>query len=145
MLNQYQMPCNIAQTLNMIGDKWTLLILHEIASGKQTYKELQESLAHIPTNLLSTRLKTLEEDHLIQCELYQNHPPRYAYSLSDSGKDLEDIFNAIILWGEKHVNTCHKQLVHKQCKHPISMKYYCKECNTYIESDEIECKDLKEY
>ena len=55
MKSSYNLPCNIAQTLNIIGDKWSLLIIHELAIGHNTYKEIQNGLTGIPTNLLSTR------------------------------------------------------------------------------------------
>ena len=97
MKNTYSIPCNIAQTLNLIGDRWTLLILHRLLIGKGTYKELQDSLEGIPSNLLSGRLKSLEADGLVGSELYQQHPPRYRYSLTTSGGDLKDIFNAFML------------------------------------------------
>ncbi|MDF2474251.1 MAG: hypothetical protein K0R21_2033, partial [Anaerocolumna sp.] len=60
MKNQYNLPCNIAQTLNIIGDKWTLLILRQLTTRHNTYKEIQEDLEGIPSNLLSERLKSLE-------------------------------------------------------------------------------------
>ena len=65
MKKQYDMHCNIAQTLNLIGDRWTLLILHAVREGRRTYKDLQEGLEGIPTNLLSSRLKSLCEDELL--------------------------------------------------------------------------------
>ena len=86
MKKQYDIECNIAQTLNLIGDKWTLLILHGVKMGYQTYKELQENLPGIPTNLLSNRLKTLCEDGLLNCELYSKHPPCLLYT-SDAADD----------------------------------------------------------
>ncbi len=63
MSQQYPFQCNIAQALNIIGDKWSLLILHGIMSGHQTYKEIYNSLeGQIASNLLSSRLKALEAD-----------------------------------------------------------------------------------
>lgn len=60
MKNQYNLPCNIAQTLNIIGDNGRHLILHQLLIGHDTYKEIQDGLDKIPTNLLSERLKTME-------------------------------------------------------------------------------------
>ena len=97
MKNLYDLPCNIAQTLNIIGDKWTLLILRQIMIGHDTYSEILQNLEGIPTNLLSDRLKSLAEDELISSELYQEHPPRYRYILTKGGMDLNDVFNSIIL------------------------------------------------
>lgn len=141
MKNQYNLPCNIAQTLNVIGDKWTLLILHQLMIGHDTYKEIQEGLDKIPSNLLSERLKGLESDGLITAELYQHHPPRYRYLLTESGMDLEDIFYSIILWGDKHLEVCNKQLQHTECKHRLEHQYYCPKCQKVIPKTEISVCD----
>lgn len=138
---QYNLPCNIAQTLNIIGDKWSLLILHRILTGCETYKDIQDGLEGIPTNLLSERLKTMEGDELIIRELYQDHPPRYKYTLTEKGFDLVDVFNSLMLWGQKHLNKCYKNLVHKDCKGNIEHKYYCPECNKFIDINDLEVID----
>lgn len=137
MKNLYNLPCNIAQTLNIIGDKWTLLILRKIMIGHTTYKAMQEGLDGIPTNLLSERLKSLEADGLIISELYQKHPPRYQYLLTQSGMDLADVFNSLIMWGEKHLKVCYKQLNHTQCGHKIEHQYYCPKCDQVVEREDI--------
>ncbi|WP_019228815.1 helix-turn-helix domain-containing protein [Sedimentibacter sp. B4] len=134
---QYNLPCNIAQTLNIIGDKWSLLILHQLLIGRETYKEIQDGLEGIPTNLLSERLKSMETDELILRELYQSHPPRYKYTLTDKGFDLVDVFNSLMMWGEKHLNKCYKTVVHKNCGGKVEHRYYCPECGNYINSDEL--------
>ena len=135
-MKQYNLNCNIAQTLNIIGDKWSLLILHEMFMGRETYKEIQDNLEGIPTNLLAERLKTLEGDNLVKRNIYQSNPPRYKYSLTEKGYDLEHIFNSLILWGQKHLNTCYKKLVHKNCKSLIEHRYYCPNCNKNVSVDE---------
>lgn len=143
MKNQYQLSCNIAQSLNLIGDRWTLLILHAIQVGNHTYKQLQEALIGIPTNLLSNRLKSLEEDGLIECVLYQDHPPRYEYRLRESGSDLSAVYIAIAQWGEKHLQEkCPKTVVHTTCHHTVTPVYYCEECDAYIEADQVEMKEI---
>jgi len=141
MKNQYVLPCNIAQTLNIIGDKWSLLILHQIFCGNETYKEILDGLETIPTNLLSERLKNLESDQLINRDLYQAHPPRYKYTLTQKGSDLEDVFVSLILWGEKHLNKCYKKLVHEDCGKLIEHKYYCPTCNKYLSKEELAVMD----
>jgi len=144
MKNQYNLPCNIAQTLNIIGDKWSLLILHQLLIGHDTYKEMQDNLDGVPSNLLSERLKSMEGDKLIEKELYQAHPPRYKYCLTEKGYDLEDVFNSLILWGEKHLDKCFKKLVHKECRHSIEHRYYCSHCSKEIKLKDIDVSDPKE-
>lgn len=141
MKNLYNLPCNIAQTLNIIGDKWTLLILSQLMKGHDTYKEIHENLEGIPSNLLSDRLKCLESDGLISTALYQSHPPRYRYILTDSGKDLSDVFNSIILWGDRHLKKCYKELTHSDCGHKIELQYYCPNCAKAIDKNEINVTD----
>ncbi|NLK65739.1 MAG: helix-turn-helix transcriptional regulator [Tissierellia bacterium] len=129
-MKQYNLHCNIAQTLNIIGDRWSLLILHQIFLGSETYKELLENLEGIPTNLLAERLKTMESDNLIERNIYQSHPPRYKYVLTEKGRELEDVFNSLIMWGQKHLNKCYKKLVHGSCGSVIEHRYYCPKCGS---------------
>ena len=135
MKKQYDIDCNIAQTLNLIGDKWTLLILHAVKVGFKTYKELQENLPGIPTNLLSNRLKTLCEDDLLDCELYSKHPPRYQYNLTDKSNDLDDI--ALIIWGDHHLQKSFKCLNHKDCDGNVRIVYVCEKCGKELSKDEL--------
>ncbi|CAG7657479.1 winged helix-turn-helix transcriptional regulator [Paenibacillus allorhizosphaerae] len=133
MKERYDLPCNIAQTLNMIGDRWTLLILHDILVGRTTFNEIKKSLTGISSKILSDRLKHLEEHGLIVSSLYTDHPPRYKYTLTDSGKDLSHVFNAFIYWGEQHLAKCYKKLVHRSCKHEVEPAYYCPHCEKNVE------------
>ena len=138
MSHQYPFQCNIAQALNIIGDKWSLLILHGIMSGHQTYKEIYNSLeGQIASNLLSSRLKALEADGLISSDLYQKHPPRYRYTLTPAGEDLNIVFNSLVLWGEKHLTTCYKRLIHKNCNHTVETHYYCPHCQQTVAEDQL--------
>ncbi|CRZ35306.1 HxlR family transcriptional regulator [Herbinix hemicellulosilytica] len=141
MKNLYNLPCNIAQTLNIIGDKWTLLIIRQLMLGYDTFKEIQDRLIGIPTNILSDRLKSLEKDGLITSQLYQSHPPRYKYFLTDSGLDLADVFNSIILWSERNLKKCHKILTHSECGHKIELTYYCPNCGKTIKREDINVTD----
>ena len=111
--------------------------------GYDTYSSIQERLEGIPSNLLSNRLKALEQDGLITAKLYQSHPPRYRYLLTESGRDLSDVFNSIILWGEKNLQKCHKKLTHSDCGHKIELTYYCPKCNKTINREDIVVTDSK--
>jgi len=133
----YNLPCNIAQTLNIVGDRWTLLILHEILIGNTRFNDIKSNLNGISSNLLSDRLKHLEDNELIASELYSTHPPRYAYTLTESGRDLEDVFNAFILWGEKHLEKCYKNLVHDKCNHSVTITYYCPHCEKTVDQPSV--------
>ena len=69
---RYNLPCNIAQSLNIIGDRWSLLIIHEIFNGQNQFNEIKKAVPGISSNLLSERLKYLEKQGLIQSALYSS-------------------------------------------------------------------------
>lgn len=126
MKTRYNLPCNIAQSLNIIGDRWTLLVVHEILNGQTLFNEIKKALPGISSNLLSERLKYLEEEGIIASELYSDHPPRYRYTLTKSGEELEDVFNALIIWGSHHLETCYKKLVDSETGDEVEIAYYNK-------------------
>jgi DNA-binding HxlR family transcriptional regulator len=95
--------CPVASTLDIIGDKWTLLVVRDLFAGKKTYKEFQESPEKIPTNILADRLKRLTEYEIIEKRPYQKHPIRYEYRLTAKGKDLGAVLMAMVHWGETHL------------------------------------------
>lgn len=95
-------PCPIAVTLDILGDKWTLLVIRDLFLGKRTYGELLKSAEKIPTNILAERLKRLEEAGLVEKKAYQAHPVRYAYALSPKGRELDAVIKAIAAWANKH-------------------------------------------
>jgi DNA-binding HxlR family transcriptional regulator len=96
-------PCAVACTLDLVGDKWSLLVVRDLLRGNVTYGELQNSPEGIPTNILADRLKRLKEAGLIAKSAYQEHPVRYAYELTEKGKALSDVLLALVRWGKKHV------------------------------------------
>jgi DNA-binding HxlR family transcriptional regulator len=96
-------PCAVACTLDLVGDKWSLLVIRDLLRGSATYGDLQNSREGIPTNLLADRLKKLEAAQLIAKSAYQERPVRYAYELTEKGKDLGEVLGAIVRWGKKHI------------------------------------------
>ena len=102
MARSYEQICPIAQTLDVIGERWTLLILRDLYFGKTKFSELQESLPGIPTRVLSERLKKLQEHGLVEREVYSQHPLRAGYQLTDKGKSLRPVLAALAAWGFVH-------------------------------------------
>ena len=95
--------CPVACMLDIMGDKWTLLVVRDLFAGKKTFSEFQNSPENIPTNILAERLKRLVENGIIVKEPYQMHPVRHEYALTAKGKDLGFVLEAMVRWGEKHV------------------------------------------
>lgn len=100
----FRSECSIARTLELVGDKWTLLILRDLMwHGKHTFQALQSSTENIPTNLLSERLKRLIGWGLVYRHPYQERPVRYSYYLTDAGLALEPVLLGVMHWGNTYL------------------------------------------
>ena len=96
--------CPIATTLDVVGDKWTLLLIRDIGLfGKHRNKDFQQATENIPTNILANRLKQLVADGLVEKRLYQEHPPRYEYYLTESGKGLIPVIKTMAQWADRYI------------------------------------------
>jgi len=99
----YDMRCPIARTLDIIGERWTILILRDlVVGGPQKFQDFQQSLAGISPNTLSARLKRLEEAGVIERRFYEQHPPRAEYLLTAKGRALGPVLKALLDWGRSH-------------------------------------------
>jgi DNA-binding HxlR family transcriptional regulator len=100
----YRSTCPIANVLDIVGDKWTLLVVRDLLLlGKRRYGEFQASPEAIPTNILAERLKRLEAAGLVKKEFYQDNPPRAEYFLTRKGADLGPVLQAMGQWGQKYL------------------------------------------
>jgi DNA-binding HxlR family transcriptional regulator len=95
--------CAIANSLDVVGDKWSLLVVRDLLHGKRTYGALVNSPERIPTNILADRLKRLEAAGIIVSTPYQQHPVRYSYTLTPKGSALGDVLLAFVRWGKRHI------------------------------------------
>jgi DNA-binding HxlR family transcriptional regulator len=128
MTKDYGLPCPVARTLEIVGDRWTLLIIRDLLSmGPRKYAELAESLKGIAPNILADRLKTLEEHGIVEREYYSEHPPRAHYKLTRKGAELNMVILALLQWGNKHVYDG-VSLVHVACDHEVTMAVMCDHC-----------------
>jgi DNA-binding HxlR family transcriptional regulator len=92
----------VACTLDLVGDRWSLLIVRDLAYGKRRYAEFLESPEGIPTNILANRLKKLREAGIITSRQYSERPPRVEYALTPKGEDLRVVTKAMVAWGIRH-------------------------------------------
>ena len=105
--NSNRSPCPVACTLDIVGDKWTLLVIRDLFSGKKTYSQFQNAPEKIPTNILADRLKRLVEHGIIDKQPYQSRPVRYEYLLTPKGKALGAVLKVMKEWGEKYLDGCY--------------------------------------
>jgi DNA-binding HxlR family transcriptional regulator len=96
--------CPIAATLDVLGDRWTLLVLRDaILMGKSQFQELQDSPEGISSNTLADRLKRLEQHGILVREVYQERPVRHRYVVTPKGRELIPLLREAIRWGARHV------------------------------------------
>ncbi len=96
--------CPITNTLDLIGDKWTLLVIRDMVFlKKKSFNEFLKSPEGIATNILTERLKRLEEHGIIEKRPYQKTPLRYEYILTRRGEDLRPLLMEMIRWGNTHI------------------------------------------
>jgi DNA-binding HxlR family transcriptional regulator len=103
MSTPYDRRCPVARALEIIGDRWTILIIRDLLlNGPSKFLDLESSLSGISPNTLSARLKTLEEADLVERRFYEQHPPRAEYVLTAKGRELGPVLRALKNWGLKH-------------------------------------------
>lgn len=127
MPRHYGQVCPMARSLEIVGERWTMLIVRDLLVGPRRFQDLANSLG-AATALLARRLKLLEEYGIIAKRLYTHHPPRAEYSLTERGAELRTVVRALTIWGSKHLPG-ERVLVHRQCDHPIEMAYRCAHCD----------------
>ena len=105
MTRKYNLECPIAGTLDVIGDRWVILILRELfLRDARRFQDFEPMLPGLTPSVLSARLKSLEADEVIATRTYEVHPPRLEYYLTPKGRELGPILRAMKSWGEKHAN-----------------------------------------
>src|SRR5947207_10933638 len=135
----YGQRCPVAKTLEVVGDRWTLLVVRDLLGRTRRFQDLQASLPGIAPNILSDRLKLMEEHALITRHFYSDHPPRAEYELTDKGKELGVVVGALAAWGSRHVER-RSRLVHADCGHPVKVGYYCGDCDARVRGTEVRMK-----
>lgn len=101
-MKKEEAECPIETTLAVLGNKWKMLILRELFTGTKRFVELSRGIPGISQKVLTQRLRAMEQDKLVCRQLFAEVPPRVEYSLTDVGKSLQPILEAIRKWGEAY-------------------------------------------
>ena len=98
-----QLPaCPVETTLMLIGDKWKVLILRDLMPGTKRFGELKKSIGHVTQKVLTAQLRDMEENGLLHRRTYAEVPPRVEYSLTDLGRSLKPVLDALQEWGARY-------------------------------------------
>ncbi len=125
--------CSIAVTLDVIGDRWSLLILRDVFRGARRFSAIQTDLG-IAKNLLSDRLSKLVDHGILERVPYQERPARYEYRLTAKGADLSTALIALMGWGDRWYATAGAPtiLVHEPCGQRLEQAVRCPDCDENV-------------
>jgi DNA-binding HxlR family transcriptional regulator len=126
---EYDQVCSIARTLEVLGERWTLLIIRDVFNRRRRFEQIQENLG-VARNVLSTRLQWLVEEGILEKRPYQERPPRYEYFLTDKGLDLWPVMISLLAWGDKHLADAGPPVLirHKACDGNVDERGICERC-----------------
>ena len=126
--------CSVAKALEVIGERWSLLIVRSVMHGNRRFGEMQESLG-IARNVLSVRLQRLVDEEILERRAYQESPPRYEYFLTQKGLDLWPALIALLNWGDRYSPAPagpRRLIVHKECGGTVSERGICESCGKVL-------------
>jgi DNA-binding HxlR family transcriptional regulator len=132
--------CSIASSLEVVGERWSLLIIRDIFRGRRRFDQIQESLG-IARNVLTTRLNRLVEADILERRPYQTSPERHEYFLTEKGLDLWPVLVSLLAWGDKHCapeTGGPRLIVHKDCGGEVNDRRICEKCGEYLEARQAE-------
>lgn len=121
--------CSVARTVEVLGDRWTLLVLRDVFNGVRRFDELSAHLG-IARDVLTKRLGVLVDEGLIHRMPYQvpGARTRYEYRLTDAGRELRPVLLALLAWGDRHragPDGVPAQLFHEECGEPVRVEVRC--------------------
>jgi DNA-binding HxlR family transcriptional regulator len=122
----------LADALARVGDRWTLLIVAALLDGAKRFNELQEELDGIAPNVLSARLKALTEQALVVAQPYSERPPRFAYELSASGRELAGALRLLADWGARSGGGA-EPFRHEACGSALEPRWWCPTCEVVVD------------
>ena len=102
MPRSYSQICPIARTLDVVGERWTMLLVRDMFLGYTRFTDFQRESTGIPARVLSDRLKKLEAEGLVERVVYSEHPLRAEYRLTEFGRSLRPVIEAMFRWGAEH-------------------------------------------
>jgi DNA-binding HxlR family transcriptional regulator len=130
--------CSIADALDILGDRWSLLIVRECGYGNSRFNEIQRHTG-APRNILASRLKRMQDAGILRRALYSEHPQRYEYSLTESGEELFPVLLAFREWGERqlHAGKAPTNPVWHKCGAELEAQTVCGHCREVVRAEDL--------
>jgi DNA-binding HxlR family transcriptional regulator len=133
--------CSVAGTLELVGERWTLLIVRDAFMGARRFEDFQRRTG-AARNVLANRLNTLVEDGIFRRVAYQEHPVRYEYRLTEKGIDLWPVIVSLLQWGDRYIypGRAPVLLVHIRCGGAVDDHRSCQTCGAKLGPRDVEAR-----
>src|SRR6476660_9376453 len=137
--NLADLPCSLARTLQIVGERRTLLVLRDVCFGWNRFDEIHEHLG-IARNILKARLDTLVEQGMVERRRYQQRPDRYEYLPTDKATDFVPVLLAVVAWGDRGTAFDGPPLIfsHRSCGHDTEATVVCSACSEPLTRAEVD-------
>ena len=129
----------LSAALTAVGDRWTLLVVDALLDGPKRFGDLQSAVPGIAPNILTARLRQLEEEALIVATRYQDRPPRFVYEPAAAARELAPALRLLADWGARHREP--EMPRHSVCGTPLQARLYCPTCEAPV--DEVGDEDVE--
>jgi len=133
-------PCSIAAALHVVGEKWALLAVREIFYGNHRFDRIVRNTG-APRDRLTARLRALEEAGVVERRPYSERPPRYEYHLTEAGRDLAPVTQALLTWGDRWVLSERPVTLqhgpHGHPEHPLDPAWTCRSCGEEVSQEDL--------
>ncbi|MFL5840763.1 MAG: winged helix-turn-helix transcriptional regulator [Thermoleophilaceae bacterium] len=132
--------CSVARALEVVGDRWTMLLIRDAFRGKTRFHEFERSLG-APKKVLADRLERLVDEDVLERRRYQERPERYEYVLTKKGRGLWRVLAQLMFWGDEHYPAeggSPQLLRHIGCGGRSDARFRCKKCGAELERHEVE-------
>ena len=130
----------LEEAVARVGDRWALLIVSALLDGPRRFNDLQGDVAGIAPNVLSQRLRTLEQHGVAVATPYSERPPRFVYQLTAAGAELAGALRLLAQWGAGQSPDTVEPLRHAACGTPLEARWYCPTC-AHVEGDTTTAQD----
>ena len=127
----------LAEALERVGDRWTLLIVEALLDGPRRFGDLLEAVHGIAPNILTQRLRHLEQAAIVVTRPYQERPPRLAYELSSAGAELAGALRLLADWGARHSESA-EPLRHSLCGTALEARWWCPGCELPVDENDAD-------
>ncbi|HUC38476.1 MAG TPA: helix-turn-helix domain-containing protein [Acidimicrobiales bacterium] len=119
--------------MTLVGDRWSMLVIDALLEGPMRFSELQEAIPGLAPNVLTARLRRLENEGLVTAARYSDRPPRLDYRVSEAGRELAGALRLLARWGARLSGGEVEGPRHRACGTPLEARWYCPTCERTTE------------